>query len=561
MSHQRPKRISVPNVFGQQTSLNSGHDSLIPLNCKNKIYKENIHLLLGVGYTLSSNVPDSSFAPDLLLKDSVKVFFLENPELDAYLCQEYPEYTNCIPKHWQKISLAHFDEMIRNKDFPIICWWFKQNLMLDSEFWLPIKSKLLAKIVLQDTEQQAQIYANKKILIGCDDGQLLHAEISEAFNTLGFDSIIAPRLGKDAKQNLENPVKICDNTELFFSINLRGLDADGYLFALLQGLQIPVALWFVDNPWHQLTSLRLPWWKKAYIFVTDAYFIEGLQREGAENVYHLPLASAQHMWKKERNTVTNVAQGGKQHEVPNIEDSDKRNNALRITQNAQCIFVGRASFPEKKQFFAAAKLDDRDVKEAFALLRQCQEKPDFHWWTEKFKSYAQNLKLWPKNDVRSIGYGAELCAQAQRVQWLKAMTTIPCAVFGDAVAWQSLLPEVAPDIFHEALDYYGSLPLIYEAAQSVLNVTSLLLPHGLTQRHFDVWAAGGFLWSNKTEGLNIFPKELTAPIAFDAPKDFLYALKNMNINQRHELMLAWQECLYHAHQYTHRMRFVLEKIF
>ena len=60
---------------------------------------------------------------------------------------------------------------------------------------------------------------------------------------------------------------------------------------------IPVALWFVDNPWHVLSGVRLPWWQHAHIYVTDASFVDGLKAQGAERVCHLPLAVAPHMWR------------------------------------------------------------------------------------------------------------------------------------------------------------------------------------------------------------------------------------------------------------------------
>ena len=44
------------------------------------------------------------------------------------------------------------------------------------------------------------------------------------------------------------------------------------------------------------------------------------------------------------------------------------------------------------------------------------------------------------------------------------------------------------------------------------------MSEALTQRHFDVWAAGGFLLTDRTPGLDIFPRELVEPIVLRPPR-------------------------------------------
>ena len=66
-------------------------------------------------------------------------------------------------------------------------------------------------------------------------------------------------------------------------------------------------------------------------------------------------------------------------------------------------------------------------------------------------------------------------------------------VVGDK-GWKHHLPPGPPETpLLPPVDYYTTLPGLYRAASYTFNVTSLLLPGGLTQRHFDVWRAGGFL--------------------------------------------------------------------
>ena len=75
----------------------------------------------------------------------------------------------------------------------------------------------------------------------------------------------------------------------------------------------------------------------------------------------------------------------------------------------------------------------------------------------------------------------------------------------------------APAHFSPPVDYYAMLPALYRAAPFTLDVTSLLLPGGLTQRHFDVWQAGGFLLTATGSGMDIFLPILPRPSLYAAP--------------------------------------------
>ncbi len=538
MHIQRPLRFSVPNFLGRSVTLNSG-EGAFTLFCKGgneECVQENmVHIVLG----------GAAFFPRALLADSV-VYHIENTSFMKCLRELEDAEKLEFPTHSQFISLDELQVLMQVEGAAITFWWYKQNVELDTDFWLPILGQVLACIhgmaPLHGKKEHSK--AQKQVVIGCEEFALLGNEIATAFAELGYMHSFCSE-GK-AVQSIQTH---CENVALFFSINLAGLDKAGQNFALLQALGIPVALWFVDNPWHVLTKLRLPWWKKARIFVTDASFIPTLRQEGAEHVHHLPLAVAQHMWEMEDATKAQCR-------------NEAMVAAIQAAQECRCVFVGRASFPEKKSFFAAVKLDPEELSIGLEILKNNLGLPHFHWWALRLLGNATTQQgiFWPNKAIRTVGLFAEECAQAQRVQWLKALISMPCAIFGDVGAWQTLLPQAPANIFYPELDYYGALREIYSAAPSVLNVTSLLLPEGLTQRHFDVWAAGGFLWSNYTNGLRIFPQELVKPIAFSAPEGFHKALATLSNQAKYDLKLGWQEHLREKHQYTHRMQCVLELV-
>jgi spore maturation protein CgeB len=130
-------------------------------------------------------------------------------------------------------------------------------------------------------------------------------------------------------------------------------------------------------------------------------------------------------------------------------------------------------------------------------------------------------------------------------------------VFGDT-GWRDVLPEDTD--FRGPVDYYGPLAAIYAQAQAVLGCTSPLLPAGLTQRHFDVWAAGGLLLSDATPGLSLFPDELTREISFAHPGRIggMFQRFEHRPAERADLIRAWRELILAEHTYAHRAATVLD---
>ncbi|MEG6551610.1 glycosyltransferase, partial [Desulfocurvibacter africanus] len=132
----------------------------------------------------------------------------------------------------------------------------------------------------------------------------------------------------------------------------------------------------------------------------------------------------------------------------------------------------------------------------------------------------------------------------------------PLTVFGDMV-WREAAPE-ATDLRPE-VDYYGPLRHIYAQAAACLNVTSLLLPTGLNQRHFDVWAAGGLLITDATPGLSLFPEELCRETRFRWPEEIESIFHRLTTDKSHcaDLSREWRKLILAEHTYRHRMERLL----
>ena len=157
---------------------------------------------------------------------------------------------------------------------------------------------------------------------------------------------------------------------------------------------------------------------------------------------------------------------------------------------------------------------------------------------------------------RQASLAAEEASREWRTETLRAAQVAGrLTVFGDD-PWRALLPGVD---LRPMVDYYGPLASIYARAAFSLNATSLLLPRGLTQRHFDVWAAGGFLLTDATPGLDIFPRELTREISFSRPADLAPLLRRLEADEprRETLRQAWRSLVMTEHAYEKRLETLL----
>lgn len=490
------KSVRFPDFVGKLFSLpaNQEHYKKIADN-------GNDILLLGVG----PDAAEVSFVKNAL-EQGQEIFWHQAPIFAK---------TSLNPLHSAKFEIPHSWHKIEKHDIPIVfkaasAYFYKPAMRVEPDYWGPLLGKLeglSAKFVNRSNRRLACLPG--------DSQQLMHLELGEALEQSGFDI-----LEGDFSKFPDKFFNLSARPDVFISINLRGLDSDGRIFHYCQALNIPVAIWMVDNPWHLLSSLRLPWWKNAAIFVTDAGFMKGLREAGAEKVHFLPLAASPHMFVQAR-----VGSGPP-------------------------VFVGRSEFPDKKKYFAAATCPAIFMQEAKKLFAS-NKMPDFHWWQARLKE-----RLWPGFDCRRVGFGAEECSCFNRQRWLEAGVEAGIEIYGDQ-GWQKLL---AGAILHDPVDYYGKLPQIYAGALAVLNVTSLLLPQSLSQRHFDVWAANGFLLSDPTKGLEIFPQDLVGPIRVDGPEKLREKLAWLESRPayRSKLSSAWREHILGNHLYTHRISRILE---
>lgn len=496
--HERPVAVKIKSEQGLPGSLSAAPGSYIVLR------KGSVPVFLGLG-------PE----PALLEK--------MHPELENFLYIECPELERQMGPSWKQKIPANFtrispDQLVPENTKQMSFILYSPGLKNFPEFWTDVlaRIRLLPEVLKSPPDKPA------KIFIFGNEHSLLVPELYWEIEQLGLTPVlINPAWGPD---------KLCEilrhgKPELVISVNLQGMDQLGEHFAIFNRLGIPVALWMVDNPFHLLTSLKSRYWTRAVIFVTDNWFIQPLKAFGASEVHHLPLAAAPAFFRSTGKV------------KPDLQD--------------KTVFVGRSSFPGNRSFFAACSSHPGLESEALELLNQ-GGRPDFAWWNQKL-----NLPLWPGNRVREIGFGAERTSLAWKKMCLETLgDKYPLIVYGDK-EWKNILgpkTDIQPEI-----DYYGPLASIYSSSGYILNLTSMHLPHGLTQRHFDVWAARGFLVTDRTRGLEIFPEKLAREISFATPQEMLSLIDRLHrdASMKNQIRSEFYQLIKTRHTYRHR----LENIF
>lgn len=432
--------------------------------------------------------------------------FVEWPETEASLG---PDFTSAIPGNFQRLTPGELTpERFRTRRVLA----FRQNMRLAPSFWGPILARRGLAFL-------APPPARPVVWLPGDEHGLLLRELEDAFAAQGLtarrvpgDPAALPGLLRE-----ERPL-------LFFSVNFRGLDAHGEAFHLLDQAGVRVAAWCVDNPFHVVSAIKARFWTRLRLFVTDRWFMEPLRRLGAERVEHLPLALDPAF----------AAPGP----LP------KRLGPLA----GRLLFVGRSAFPDRAGFFAGARVPGDILAEARDLLA-AGKRPDFGWWAGRLGIAA----LWPGNEARRAGLGADESGRIWRSLCLGRAPEL--TIIGDD-GWRGLLPgaDLRPPV-----DYYGGLAAAYREAACCLNVTNMVLPSGLTQRHFDVWGAGGFLLSDANPGLDIFPADLTRPVTFQRAEGIPELFKRFadDSPEKRDLARAWRTELLTRHTYGHRVAQVL----
>ncbi|GFM37405.1 glycosyltransferase family protein [Desulfovibrio psychrotolerans] len=560
---RRPERIRIIHELGKPQSLPAGEDQFDrygPAILPDRASFCADMLLLGLGpdpavaaAAVCSVAGPCGPAPDAAAPRKT-VHYVECPEFER---QMPAHWAAAIPGHWQRISPQQCTPELLARSTTL---FYRQNTRLFPSFWGPLLAAAQWEHLRHNTAcaavdaptpspassaspacptsreksaKSAESADRTVILPGTEQGLLIR-ELREAFTDEGWHVLTVPP--QDMATTL--PRLLAQHSpRLFFSVNFQGLDMFGERHHLLRAAGTEVAAWCVDTPWHILSGCKAPFWKDTHLFVTDDTFLPDLRATGGTDVHHLPLATDPRIFSPSDATAE------RQHDAPQDHE---------LAQAA--VFVGRSEFPERRKYFSGLVPDSALMAKATQML-STGERPDYHWWTRQLGITG----FWP-DTPRHAGAGAEEASRRWRALCLEQALPHGLTVFGDQ-GWHTAVPGLRR--LHPPVDYYTRLPAIYRKAGITLNITGLLLPGGLTQRHFDVWAAGGLLLTDANPGMHIFPAHLAQAVTYHRADELpeRMAAWRATPDSTKELRSMWRNVILNGHTYRHRVRQVLAAVF
>lgn len=324
---------------------------------------------------------------------------------------------------------------------------------------------------------------------------------------------------------------------LFYGTGIiAGTCSDGQRTHLLELLGIPYASLFFDNPFSYLCSPVFPL-KTALnsslytIFVWDKAYLEELRKMGFKRVYYLPLATNPNTFRKMNLT-----------------------EEMQSKCECEISFVGSiAGNIEQVQDRRRKKWKKYPVLNAM-LEQIVGEKV-------KYPALSMSKNLARVKEAFSPGTFALFCRTADREidtllrrDIIESLSDYKVRIFGRG-GWE----KVDNIKFGGRIDYVKELPLLYNAAQINLNITSAQLRTAVNQRVFDASACGAFVLSDYREDLETLfePGE----VVYYKNKDELKKLTGYYLahpEERESLARAAQERVLKQHTWVHRMEEVVQ---
>jgi spore maturation protein CgeB len=321
---------------------------------------------------------------------------------------------------------------------------------------------------------------------------------------------------------------------LLFSVNMKGIDAGGIFAQAAARFDIPVVVWFVDDPRRILGTQLLssppssPPSRPILAACWERAYIPWLKEAGFSTVRYLPLATDPALFH------------GAEAPSPSVELG----------------FVGTSMVDE----FAGK------IKEKFLWTDRLAPLADPAYNVDgDIITLAKHLGVSiPFSDAKNLSW---LCAYIIHAASMKKRRLIVggladegIELFGDAAGWKRLLGpgvKTRPDI-----DYRRGLADAYRSIRINVNMTSCQMPSAVNQRVFDVPAAGSFVLSDDQKDLHELFDVGREAIAYTGLEDLKDKIRFYRTHEaeRVRIIAAARKRILVEHTYTQRIRSMLSSI-
>jgi spore maturation protein CgeB len=338
---------------------------------------------------------------------------------------------------------------------------------------------------------------------------------------------------------------LSNKTDLFFTINAFGVDPDCDVLRGFSMLEIPAAVWFIDNPFYFPAHLKaiasIP---NCHCFPWDRYYIPLLKKFGIRRVHYLPQATAPERF----HPFPLAPEERREFEHPLAFAGNL--DLFPMQQRIDAWLESRPAWRER--FFPF-------LEKATETLAQNRGIPTFEvvealCRTPGFREPGLN-----DFEVFEMARLVEMnLSIALRREFVRFLEPLGVKVWGERAEWETV---VSGDRCLGRVSYFHNMPRVYRGAKINLNYSRVQQRHGTNQRVFDVPACGAFLLTDHREEL----EELFQPdrdIAFF--RDFDELEKKLAFYRddaaRNVLAARARERVLSQHTYAHRMQTLMQTV-
>lgn len=371
--------------------------------------------------------------------------------------------------------------------------------------------------------------AEKVRVVVLSTGYFLEREVSRAFKESGHEVAALPA-GKGAPDVLKALLTLGAEfkPDLVLSFNHLGFDEGGILAGVLDSLQVPIAVWYVDSPTLVLRGRSENAKGNVAVFLWDMSYEPAMRELGFDRVEFLPLAAD-----------LATAAGGKWRERRPPPAAFVGNSMLDPASDWEGRIAWTAGLKASAERVRGRLAGGRPRALAEGLLRE-----------------------------EGLGEGARFFEIAGAVTWRAtleyragiARVVGECggAVFGDP-GWRKVL---GPVDLRPPVHYERELPALYRAVPVNVNATSLQMPRAVNQRVFDVPAAGGFLLTDDQTDLHDLFDAGREAAAYSSAEELREKIAwfQSRPEERERIVQAGRERVRRDHTYGHRVRTLIERM-
>lgn len=325
-----------------------------------------------------------------------------------------------------------------------------------------------------------------------------------------------------------------EKPDLIISINCKGIDGEGYFFDITSQLNIPIALWFVDDPHPILLNQKQHIKQNTTAFCWEKSYISYLQKINFNSVLYLPLACDPSLFS--------IA-----------------NNGTYLTEVG---FIGSSMGEDflnniKSKFLWKENLQNLNQKAAELLINSPEENP---WVIIHRVSKELGLKI-PFEDERNrtwlCSHVIHTASMLSRKETISNLKEYSIELFGDPAGWQKL---VGNDFKrHGNIDYRNGLCRAYQNIAININITSRQMPSAVNQRVFDIPLSGSFVISDNQADMHTLFEIGNEAIIYENYSDLKHKISYYLSNpvERTVIIKNAKKRIKSEHTYSHRLETIL----